>query len=69
MKHMDLDRMDLDNGGTGVVALLASPDEIVAVAYTTIRETGDLTNHAENGLSARSRAGASGNGRARPPCA
>jgi len=40
-------RTDLENGGAGVAALLASPDEIMAVAYNTIRETGDLTNHAE----------------------
>jgi tRNA(adenine34) deaminase len=40
-------RTDLEIGGAGVAALLASPDEIMAVAYNTIRETGDLTNHAE----------------------
>jgi tRNA(adenine34) deaminase len=34
-------------GGSGVAALLASPDRIIAVAHNTIRETGDLTNHAE----------------------
>jgi len=27
--------------------LLASPDQIIAVAHNTIQETGDLTNHAE----------------------
>jgi len=34
-------------GGAGVAALLASPDQIIAVAHNTIQETGDLTNHAE----------------------
>jgi tRNA(Arg) A34 adenosine deaminase TadA len=29
------------------VALLASPAEIMAVAYNTIQEIADLTNHAE----------------------
>jgi tRNA(adenine34) deaminase len=40
-------RTDLSNGGTGVAALLASPEQIIAVAHNTIKETGDLTNHAE----------------------
>jgi len=40
-------RTNLATGGAGVAALLASPDEIIAVAYNTILETGDLTNHAE----------------------
>jgi tRNA(adenine34) deaminase len=40
-------RMDLAYGGAGVAALLASPDQILAVAHNTIPETGDLTNHAE----------------------
>jgi tRNA(adenine34) deaminase len=40
-------RTDLANAGAGVAALLASPDHIMAVAYNTVRETGDLTNHAE----------------------
>ena len=39
--------LDLANGGSGVGALLASPDQIMAVAHNTIEETGDLTNHAE----------------------
>lgn len=38
---------DLAKGGTGVAALLASPDQVIAVAHNTIKETGDLTNHAE----------------------
>jgi tRNA(adenine34) deaminase len=38
---------ELATGGAGVAALLASPDEIIAVAHNTILETGDLTNHAE----------------------
>lgn len=38
---------NLANGGTGVAALLASPDQTIAVASNTIQETGDLTNHAE----------------------
>ena len=38
---------DLAYGGAGVAALLASPDRIIAVAFNTIHETGDLTNHAE----------------------
>lgn len=38
---------NLANGGAGVAALLASPDQIIAVAHNTIQETGDLTNHAE----------------------
>ena len=40
-------RTDLAYGGAGVAALLASPDQIIAVAFNTIHETGDLTNHAE----------------------
>ena len=40
-------RADLAVGGAGVAALLASPDQIIAVAHNTIQETGDLTNHAE----------------------
>lgn len=40
-------RTELAYGGAGVVALLASPDQILAIAHNTIRETGDLTNHAE----------------------
>jgi tRNA(adenine34) deaminase len=40
-------RTDLAHGGAGVAALLASPDQIIAVAHNTIKETGDLTNHAE----------------------
>jgi tRNA(adenine34) deaminase len=40
-------RTDLAYGGAGVAALLASPEQIIAVAYNTIQETGDLTNHAE----------------------
>ena len=34
-------------GGSGVAALLASPDRIIGVAHNSIQETGDLTNHAE----------------------
>ena len=40
-------RTDLAYGGAGVAALLTSPDQIIAVAFNTIHETGDLTNHAE----------------------
>lgn len=40
-------RIDLAYGGAGVAALLASPDQVIAVAHNTIPETGDLTNHAE----------------------
>jgi tRNA(Arg) A34 adenosine deaminase TadA len=40
-------RTALAYGGAGVAALLASPDQIIAVAHNTIQETGDLTNHAE----------------------
>jgi hypothetical protein len=40
-------RTDLAHGGARVAALLASPDQIIAVAHNTIQETGDLTNHAE----------------------
>ncbi|MGB7947857.1 MAG: nucleoside deaminase [Candidatus Binatia bacterium] len=40
-------RTDLAHGGAGVAALLASPDQVMAVAFNTIQETGDLTNHAE----------------------
>ena len=52
----DIDLMDfalrdaqiaLDQGGAGVCALLASPNEIIEVARNRIQETGDLTNHAE----------------------
>lgn len=38
---------DLANGGAGVAALIASPDQIIAVAHNSIPETGDLTSHAE----------------------
>jgi tRNA(adenine34) deaminase len=38
---------NLASGGAGVVALLASVDQTIAVAHNTIQETGDLTNHAE----------------------
>jgi tRNA(Arg) A34 adenosine deaminase TadA len=37
----------LNEGGAGVGALLASPNEIIMVARNRIQETGDLTNHAE----------------------
>jgi tRNA(adenine34) deaminase len=40
-------RMALSEGGAGVAALLASPEQIIAVARNTIQETGDLTDHAE----------------------
>jgi tRNA(Arg) A34 adenosine deaminase TadA len=40
-------RIDLAYGGAGVAALLASPDQVIAIAYNTIPDTGDLTNHAE----------------------
>ena len=40
-------RTELAYGAAGVAALLASPDQIVAIAHNTIEETGDLTNHAE----------------------
>jgi len=40
-------RTDLEQGGAGVAALLASADEIMGVAFNTIQDTGDLTNHAE----------------------
>jgi tRNA(Arg) A34 adenosine deaminase TadA len=38
---------NLASGGAGVVALLASVDQTIAVAHNTIQETGDLINHAE----------------------
>jgi tRNA(adenine34) deaminase len=51
MKYMDKvleeAHTNLSTGGAGVAALLGSPDGILAVAYNTIQETGDLTNHAE----------------------
>src|SRR6266545_2583795 len=34
-------RADLAVGGAGVAALLASPDQIIAVAHNTIQETGE----------------------------
>src|SRR5258705_3820274 len=34
-------------GGAGVAALLASPDEIIALGVNTIEASGDMTNHAE----------------------
>ena len=37
----------LSEGGAGVAALLASQDEVVAIGRNAIRETGDLTQHAE----------------------
>jgi tRNA(adenine34) deaminase len=40
-------RTDLSHGGAGVAALLASAEQIMGVAFNTIQETGDLTNHAE----------------------
>jgi tRNA(adenine34) deaminase len=40
-------RRALAYGGAGVAAMLASPDQIIAIAHNTIQETGDLTNHAE----------------------
>jgi tRNA(adenine34) deaminase len=40
-------RTELAYGGAGVAALLASPDQIIAIAHNTIQETGDLTNHAD----------------------
>jgi tRNA(adenine34) deaminase len=40
-------RAALAQGGAGVAALLASPDQVIACARNTIQETGDLTNHAE----------------------
>ena len=40
-------RNALAESGAGVAALLASHDEIIAVARNTIQETGDLTHHAE----------------------
>ncbi|MGH7929048.1 MAG: nucleoside deaminase [Candidatus Binatia bacterium] len=40
-------RAALAQGGAGVAALLASPDEIIARGRNTSQETGDLTAHAE----------------------
>jgi tRNA(adenine34) deaminase len=40
-------RAALAAGGAGVAALLASPNKIIAVGLNTIRDTGDMTNHAE----------------------
>ncbi len=40
-------RINLAYGGAGVAALLASPDDVIAIAHNIIPETGDLTDHAE----------------------
>ena len=40
-------RAALAAGGAGVAALLASPDEIIALGLNTIEASGDMTNHAE----------------------
>jgi tRNA(Arg) A34 adenosine deaminase TadA len=48
---------ELANGGPGVAAMIASPDQIIAVAHNSIPETGDLTSHAEMVLLRRRRDG------------
>ena len=40
-------RLAFSEGGAGVAALLASPEQIITIARNTIQETGDLTDHAE----------------------
>lgn len=40
-------RNDLAQGGGGVAALLAAPDNILAVARNMIQATDDMTDHAE----------------------
>jgi tRNA(adenine34) deaminase len=40
-------RAALAQGGAGVAAVLASPDQIIARGRNTSHETGDLTDHAE----------------------
>lgn len=44
---LDEARKDLASGGAGVAALLASRDQVFAVARNRIEVTGDMTDHAE----------------------
>jgi hypothetical protein len=57
---------DLANGGAGVAAMIASPDQIIAVAHNSIPETGDFNQPCGNGLAPSSRAAAARNVRAGP---
>jgi hypothetical protein len=57
---------ELANGGPGVAAMIASPDQIIAVAHNSIPETGDFNQPCGNGLVPSSRAAAARNVRAGP---